>query len=32
MHRSFTQQQKEKSESGFRTKPEAELAAAEFLR
>lgn len=28
----FTQQQKEKSEAGFRTKPEAELAAAEFLR
>ncbi len=28
----FTQQQKEKSEAGFRTKPEVELAAAEFLR
>lgn len=28
----FTQQQKEKSKAGFRTKPEAELAAAEFLR
>ena len=28
----FTQQQKEKSKTGFRTKPEAELAAAEFLR
>lgn len=28
----FTQQQKEKSEAGFRTKPEAEFAAAEFLR
>lgn len=27
----FTQQQK-KSEAGFRTKPEAEFAAAEFLR
>jgi integrase len=28
----FTQQQKEKSEAGFRTKPEAELAASEFLK
>ncbi|APQ59870.1 Tyrosine recombinase XerC [Paenibacillus polymyxa] len=28
----FTQQQKEKSERGFRTKPEAELAATEFLK
>ncbi|MGF9644082.1 tyrosine-type recombinase/integrase [Paenibacillus sp. MABNS29] len=28
----FTQQQKEKSEAGFRTKPEAELAAADFLK
>jgi integrase len=28
----FTQETREKSERGFRTKPEAELAAAEFLR
>jgi integrase len=28
----FTQQSREKSERGFRTKPEAELAAAEFLK
>lgn len=28
----FTRQQKEKSEAGFRTKPEAELAAVQFLK
>ncbi|GIP53594.1 hypothetical protein J42TS3_26290 [Paenibacillus vini] len=28
----FTKKPREKSERGFRTKPEAEMAAAEFLR
>lgn len=28
----FTREQREKSDSGFRTKPEAELATADFLK